>query len=342
MTIKKLTVIAAAGAVLLAGAIGLSMNLTSQHEVEMEVPETAVVEGTENTDGSKTLGNMENIPLYYDETDKLLLPLRNVMEGLGGSVAWNKETKMTEVSYRGRTLALKAGEEKAYLNGYEVILPEAAEIINGCLYADEILLAAYFTGDVDFNVESRQVTLQTMDNSVPVLAVNVLTGEKDGKSYEIEVPVIVGLNDSNYEKNLNETLWKELQTYGEDFLAVEKVQDGNDLLKLQVKAGMHTKDFISILWEGNKDGVPVKFAKNIDLLGQKTVTLEQMLTEASLEKVKGVAGEGWTADRFYLTEDGGLELLKGSNESSLNLYYWTTEGQQPAWKEAYQPLFGKK
>ena len=43
-------------------------------------------------------GPMENIPLYYDETEKLLLPLRNVMEGLGGSVAWNKETKMTEVS----------------------------------------------------------------------------------------------------------------------------------------------------------------------------------------------------------------------------------------------------
>ena len=264
------------------------------------------------------------------------------MEGLGGSVAWNKETKMTEVSYRGRTLALKAGEEKAYLNGYEVILPEAAEIINGCLYADEMLLAAYFTGDVDFNVESRQVTLQTMDNTVPVLAVNVLTGEGAEGTYEIEVPVIIGLNDSKYEKNLNETLWKELQAYGEDFLSAEKAEDGDGQLKLQVKAGMHTRDFISISWDGTKDGVPVKFAKNIDLLGQKTVTLEQMLTEASLEKARAAAGEGWTADRFYLTEEGGLVLLKGSNESSLNLYYWTTEGQQPEWKEVYQPLFDKK
>ena len=342
MTIKKLTVIAAAGAVLLAGAIGLSMNLTSRHEVEMEVPETTVAEGTENADGSKTLGDMENIPLYYDETEKLLLPLRNVMEGLGGSVAWNKETRMTEVNYRGRTLALKAGEEKAYLNGYEVILPEAAAIINGCLYVDETLISAYYTGEVDFNLETRQVTLQTMDNTVPVLAVNVLTGKGTEGSYEIEVPVIVGLNDSKYEKNLNETLWKELQAYGEDFLDAEKAEGGDGQLKLKVKAGMHTRDFISICWEGTKDGVPVKFAKNIDLLGQKTVTLEQMLTEASLEKAGAAAGEDWTADRFYLTEDGGLVLLKGSNESSLNLYYWTTEGQQPEWKEAYQPLFDKK
>ena len=339
MTIKKLTAIAAAGAVLLAGAIGLSMSLTSRHEVEMEVPETAAVEGTENTDGSKTLGDMENIPLYYDETEKLLLPLRNVMEGLGGSVTWNKDTKMTEVTYRGRTLALKAGEEKAYLNGYEVILPEAAEIINGCLYADEALISAYYTGDVDFHVETRQVTLQTKDNSVPVMATNLLAGKAGERAYEIEVPVIVGLNDSKYEKNLNEMMWKELLAYGEEFLEAEQSEDG--LLKLQVKTGMYSKDFLSIRWEGTKGEVPVKFAKNIDLLGQKTVTLADMLKDTSLEKAKSYAGEGWTEDRFYLTAEGGLVLMKGSNESSQNMYYWTTEGEQPEWKDTYQVLFQK-
>ena len=35
-----------------------------------------------------------------------------------------------------------------------------------------------------------------------------------------------------------------------------------------------------------------------------------MMTEASLEKAKAAGGEGWTADRFYLTEEGGLVLLK--------------------------------
>ena len=337
MTIKKLTVIAAAGAVLLAGAIGLSMNLTNPHEVEMAVPEKN--ENIINADGSQTLGEMENIPLYYDETEKLLLPLRNVMEGLGGSVTWNRETKMTEVVYRGRTLMLKAGEEKAYLNGYEVILPEAAEIINGCLYADEKLISAYYTGDVDFHTETRQVTLQTKDSSVPVMAVNLLTGEADGRAYGIEVPVIVGLNDSKYEKNLNETMQRELLAYGEDFLEADESE--GSLLELRVQTGMHNKDFLSIHWEGTKDGAPVKFAKNIDLLGQKNVTLADMLKEASLEKARGYAGEGWTEDRFYLTEDGGLVLMKGSNESSLNLYYWTTEGEQPQWKEAYATLFRK-
>lgn len=344
MTIKKLTVIAAAGAALLAGAIGISMSLISPHEMEMEVSQTPVEQGeaAANADGSKTLGDMENIPLYYDETEKLLLPLRNVMEGLGGSVTWNKDTKMTEVDYRGRTLALQAGNRQAVLNGYAVTLPEAAEIINGCLYVDETLISAYYTGEVDFHPETRQVTLQTKDNAVPVMAVNVLTGQKDDRSYEIEVPVIVGLNDSKYEKNLNESFLQDMQAYADAFMAAETGEDADGQLKLQVKTGMCNKDFLSIWWEGTKDGMPMNFAKNFDLLGQKTVTLADMLKESSLEKAKNAAGEGWTEDRFYLTEEGGLALMKGSNEDSRNVYDWTTEGEQPEWKGTYQSLFRKK
>ncbi|MBQ9091646.1 MAG: hypothetical protein IJY52_05200 [Anaerotignum sp.] len=344
MTIKKLTAIAVAGSALLAGAIGIAMSLTSPNEMEMEVPETPVVQGTNETteDGSKVLGNMENIPLYYDDTKKLLLPLRNVMEGLGGSVAWNKETRQTEITYRGRTLAILPGERDAELNGYQVTLPETVEMINGCLYADETVISAYYTGEVDFDTESRQVTLQTKDSSVPVLAVKEISGKKEGKSYTIEVPVIVGLNDSRFEASLNEKNMQEMQAYADDFLATEAKEDGDGLLQLKMGTELCNKDFVSLLWEGTKDGVSVKFAKNLDLLGQKTVTLADMLTETSLKEVKAAAGEDWTEDRFCLTSEGGLVLLKGSNESSLEMHHWTTEGKQPDWKDAYKTLFQKK
>lgn len=337
MTIKKLTVIAVAGAALLAGAIGISMSLTSPREMEMEVSQTSV---EQSEDGPKTLGDMENIPLYYDETKKLLLPLRNVMEGLGGSVVWNKETRMTEVTYRGRTLVLQAGNAQATLNGYAVTLPEAAEIINGCLYADEALISAYYTGEVDFHTVTRQVTMQTKDNTVPVMAVNVLSGQKDGRAYEIEVPVIVGLNDGKYEKNLNESFLQDMQAYADAFVAAETGEAASEQLSLQVKTGMCTKDFLSIRWEGTKDGMPVKFAKNFDLLGQKTVTLADMLKEGSLEKAKIAAGEGWTEDRFYLTEEGNLILMKGSEGGQV--FDWAAENVQPEWKSGYEPLFRKK
>ena len=87
-------------------------------------------------------------------------------------------------------------------------------------------------------------------------------------------------------------------------------------------------------------GMPVKFAKNFDLLGQKTVTLADMLKEGSLEKAKIAAGEGWTEDRFYLTEEGNLILMKGSEGGQV--FDWAAENVQPEWKSGYEPLFRKK
>lgn len=334
MTIKKLTVIAVAGAALLAGAIGISKSLTTPREMEMEVSETPA---DQEESGVKTLGDMENIPLYYDETEKLLLPLRNVMEGLGGSVKWNTETKKTEVTYRGRTLALVAGEKQATLNGYEVTLPAVAEVINGCLYADEKLISAYYTGDVDFHAETRQVTLQAKDSTEPVMAVNVITGEKDGLTYEVEVPVIVGLNDTKYEKNLNESLQQELQADIDAFLQAEKKNDGR--LELKANAGMCTKDFLSIYWEGMQDGVSVKLAKNFDLLGQKEVTLADMLNESALKALQAAAAADWAEESFFLTADGNLTLFANSEEG---VHHWGADFEKPEWKGNYKEVFRTK
>lgn len=369
MTIKKLTVIAAAGAALLAGAIAVSMELTKPNEMELEVVEQPGMQVEETADGSHTLGNMENIPLYYDDEDVLLLPLRNVMEGLGGTVVWNKETKETEISYRGRKLSALTGERQAKLNDYAVTLPAALEKINGCLYADETVLTAYFTGDVIWNTDSKQITLQTKDNTVPIVAVHTVTAEKDNRAYEVQIPVIVGLNDANYEKSLNKELQQQLQEAGDVFIgakmeAAEAAQaettgiettetetteeqtaepikeDG--LLKLTVQSGYCSQQFVSVWFEGVKDGTPIKFAKNIDLMNQKPVTLGDMLSEASLAEVKQAAGEGWSEDRFYISADGALVILKGSEENSLEMHHWTTEGKQLDWTEKYKELFTKK
>lgn len=340
MTFKKVSVITIAGAALLAGAIGIAMSLTSPSEVEIEVPETPAEQGTEPVeDGSKTLENMENIPIYFDDTDTLLLPLRNVMEGLGGSVTWEAETRTAAISYRSKKLEVTAGERDALLNGYEVTLPDTVKMINGCLYADEKLISAYYTGEVAFNSETRQVTLQEKDSTVPVVAVKEIAADQEDRGYSIDVPVIVGLNDSNFEKNLNETILQEMQAYADAFLETESEND--NLLKLEMKIGFCTKDFLSIWWEGTRDGKPVKLTKNIDLLGQKTVTLEDMLDKTSLEEVKVAAGEGWTPENFFLTAEGGLVLLEGDSDGILKMHYWTTEGKQPNWKGTYKALFQK-
>ena len=92
MTVKKVAIIAAAGAVLLAGALTLSMTLITRNKIEVAATETSAQNETEQEEsGVKTLENMENMPLYFEDTEKLLLPLRNTMEALGGTVKWDTE-----------------------------------------------------------------------------------------------------------------------------------------------------------------------------------------------------------------------------------------------------------
>ena len=214
MTVKKVAIIAAAGAVLLAGALTLSMTLITRNKIEVTATETSAQNETEQEeDGVKTLENMENMPLYFEDTEKLLLPLRNTMEALGGTVKWDTEKKQTAISYRGRTLRVRSGERDAVLNGYAVTLPEEPNMINGCLYVDEEVISAYYTGEVRFNHETKQVTLEMKDGTEPVVAVKELTADEENGGYSVDVPVIVGLNDANYEKSLNDSLMQQMQDY---------------------------------------------------------------------------------------------------------------------------------
>ena len=180
-------------------------------------------------------------------------------------------------------------------------------MINGCLYVDEEVISAYYTGEVRFNHETKQVTLEMKDGTEPVVAVKELTADEENGGYSVDVPVIVGLNDANYEKSLNDSLMQQMQDYITAFMAEENTEDS--LLQVQVTTGFCTKDFLSILWEGTRNGMPVRFAKNLDLLGQRAVTLADMLTQTSLEAAQAQAGEDWTAEQFYLTADGELILI---------------------------------
>ena len=68
MTVKKVAIIAAAGAVLLAGALTLSMTLITRNKIEVTATETSAQNETEQEEGGvKTLENMENMPLYFDD-----------------------------------------------------------------------------------------------------------------------------------------------------------------------------------------------------------------------------------------------------------------------------------
>lgn len=207
---KKLTVIVVAAAALLGGAMALSMHLTRQQEIAMEVPQqpptdTEVIEPPQAGD-TTTLTDMENMPIYYNDEDLLLLPVRNVVESLGGSVKWDAEKKATEINFRGKKLLVYRGSADAQLNGYQITLERAVESINGCLYVSADIFSDYFASDVIWDSAQHMVTVKTGDNTNPIFANYILQGQEGERMYEAKIPVIVGLNDVSYEKRLNQDL----------------------------------------------------------------------------------------------------------------------------------------
>lgn len=199
---KKLTVIVVAAAALVGGALSLSMYLTRQQELEMEVADQKPQ--PPQAGDTTTLADMENMPIYYDDEEVLLLPVRNVVEGLGGSVAWNREKKATEISFYGKKLVLNRGSRDAELNGYEITLDREVEAINGCLYVSSDVFSEYFATEVIWDSSKQLVTIKTGDNTKPVIAGRMLEGVDGERNYSAEIPVVVGLNDISYEKSLND------------------------------------------------------------------------------------------------------------------------------------------
>ncbi len=220
---KKLTVVVVAATAMISATIALSMELTKQQQVEMEVaeePQTAIE--PPKVGDTTTLENMENMPIYYDDEQVLLLPVRNVVEGLGGSVKWDAEKKATEVAFHGKKLLLYRGTTDAQLNGYDITLDREAETINTCLYVSENVLSEYFATEVVWDSTQRLVTIKTGDNTKPVMASKHMEGKDGERMYTAEIPVIVGLNDMHYEKSLNHDLQQ---------FALEQLQSFPDVQK---------------------------------------------------------------------------------------------------------------
>jgi hypothetical protein len=72
---------------------------------------------------------MDAAPLIKD--GRTFLPIRALIETLGGSVQWNASTKTVRVMLGSRTVALTIGSKTALVNGSPVTLDVAPMIVKG-------------------------------------------------------------------------------------------------------------------------------------------------------------------------------------------------------------------
>lgn len=335
MILKKTAIIVCVSAAMLSGAIALSMRLTEAKELEMEVsnPKEEVTEEEQ----TKVYSEGENIPLYYDEEDVLLLPVRNVAQGLGGTVTWDRESKSTIISYKGEKLILTTGSAKAQMYGYHITLPTDPEMINGCLYAEASVLSDFFVTEVHWDSEKKQISLKTKDGATPIVATDILMGKNEEKGYSLEIPVIMGLNDARYEKGLNKKVRQEIQSLADDFMA----EEGESEFHLEFEKGFMNDDFLSLCWKGLKGEQPFYKTVNIDFRQQKEVNLSDLLTESVVQELKK-SGDLIDSSIFYISQQKDLVIFDTPKAEVLPVLFPVNgdllRGQ---WNARYQSFFAE-
>lgn len=98
-------------------------------------------------------------PLLAD--GKTYVPLRGVVEHLGGQTHWRKTSREAVISKEGITIVLPVGRNTALVNGKEVKLEHGARLINGYTMIPLRFVADYLDCRTHWNQKTRMITIQT-------------------------------------------------------------------------------------------------------------------------------------------------------------------------------------
>jgi len=99
------------------------------------------------------------------KNDRTLLPIRAVVETMGGQVNWNAEEKRVDIEYRGKTVTLWIGKNTAKVNGKEVMIDPSnpnvvPEIINGRTMLPLRFVAESLGCQVEWDDKTKTITIR--------------------------------------------------------------------------------------------------------------------------------------------------------------------------------------
>ena len=96
---------------------------------------------------------------------RTLVPIRAIIEAMGGSVAWNAETKTAALKYADSSIELTIDSTTAYLDGESKELDTTPAIINGRTMLPLRFVAEGFGFDTDWNGEAKSITVSRADEA---------------------------------------------------------------------------------------------------------------------------------------------------------------------------------
>lgn len=120
----------------------------------------------------------------FIENDRVLVPVRGILESLGYTVHWQEHTKTVLALNEDVTISLKLNSRKATVNGRSVSVDAPAKIKNGRTFVPLRFLAEYSGADVSWNGSTSTVSIysaeaaaeQKMKRSVVYIQTNKMQG----------------------------------------------------------------------------------------------------------------------------------------------------------------------
>lgn len=203
----------------------------------------------------------------------------------------------------------------------------------GCLTLGNVSIAV---GDmaIDGNAKDKllnpenpkKISIELKEKTIRVES-EVIKSDMDNAEISIEIPVIKGLKDANYEEQLNNLIKLAVEKDLEEFKKQAKEISELDVeWKPQKKVGYEVKaeaegDILSFVidtytYTGGANGISRKDYYNIDVKGNKTINLDDLFKEASDYKTiindeinKQIEEQVATGEKVYFEDEEGFKTI---------------------------------
>lgn len=139
------------------------------HTVQLTVGQASA-----SIDGEKV--TLDSPPVIV--SGRTLVPLRPIIEGLGGTIAWVPDTRSVQVELNGTTLLLQIGNRTAVVNGSGTTMDVPASIIKGRTMLPVRFISEHLGAQVQWDQATKTVTITLTVVPKTASANNLLSRER--------------------------------------------------------------------------------------------------------------------------------------------------------------------
>lgn len=285
---KRISVLLAA--VMCAGAMSSASAAGKVIELTIGSPKMTVDGAVTEIDSEGTTPVIVN--------DRTLMPIRAIIEAIGGTVSWDGETRKVTLLYNGSAIELVIDSASALLNGKESALDTAPMIINGRTMLPIRFIAESFGFDVGWDGDTGTVTI-----SPPAAAQKETPVVMEVNGFKITMADITYYIDSDvaretfeYNKNLLAKDIYDIFLYGECARAEGYGSSDEELEELYAYVNENARE--SLVKVGINPKFVVRMQNNLSAF--KQIMSADLLNEETKNMIDGILDDDDTLKDEFL------------------------------------------